>query len=290
MELDQLYKRLNQPYQQRLDLLEKYLPLVNHRDDLYLERVSLYNFLGNYEKALKLLDSHTFHPWEGGEGKVTAQYVLSLVQSGKHALFKNEFEKSITCFTAAQTFPENLGEGKLPGAGENDIFYWLGCAYARLDRTREAVELWERASAGFSEPLPALYYNDQQPDKIFYQGLALQKLGKEKEAEFRFKKLLDYGKEHISDDVKIDYFAVSLPDLLIWEDDLNKRNKLFCKYMIGLGQFGFGDIKEAHNSFEQTLENNRYHAGAFIHLELLRNQTAAYEITQSVTFQKSKWI
>jgi tetratricopeptide (TPR) repeat protein len=269
MELDQLYKSLNRSYKQRLQLLEKYLPLVNHRDDLYLERVSLYNFRGNYEKALQLIESHTFHPWEGGEGKVVAQYVLSQVQSGKQALFKNDFEKAVTCFEAAQTYPENLGEGKLISAMENDIFYWLGCAYAGLDYNKEAVKFWKRASEGISKPKPALYYNDQQADKIFYQGLSLRKLGKEKEAELRFQLLLDYGKKHISDDVKIDYFAVSLPDLLIWEDDLNKNNKLFCKYLIGLGQFGFGEIKRARNSFEQVLENNRYHAGAFIHLKLL---------------------
>ena len=270
MELDQLYKRMNKPYQQRLQLLKKHLPLVNYRDDLYLELVSLYNFLGRYEKALQLIEARTFHPWEGGEGKVTGQYVLSQVQSGKHALFENDFKKAITRFEAAQTYPENLGEGKLYGSRENDIFYWLGCAYAGLDLNKEAVEFWERASEGISEPLPALYYNDQQPDKIFYQGLAMRKLGKEKEAKFRFQKLLDYGKQHMSDDVKIDYFAVSLPHLLIWEDDLNKRNELFCKYLIGLGQFGFGDLKRAHSSFEQVLENNLYHTGAFIHLELLK--------------------
>ena len=76
------------------------------------------------------------------------------------------------------------------------------------------------------------------------------------------------------DDIKIDYFAVSLPDLLIWEDDLNKRNELFCKYLIGLGQFGLGDVKQARSGFELVLENNRYHAGAFIHSKLLKNLTA----------------
>ena len=270
MELDQLYIKLNRPYQQRLQLLEKHRILVDYRDDLYLETVSLNNFLGKHEKALQLIQERTFHPWEGGEGKVIGQYVLSQVQLGKRALFENDFEKAVTCFEAAQTYPENLGEGKLIGTMENDIFYWLGSAYAELGCNKEATELWKRASEGSSEPSPALYYNDQQPDKIFYQGLALRKLGNEQEAELRFKKLLDYGKEHISDEVKIDYFAVSLPDLLIWEDDLNKHNELFCKYLIGLGQFGLGDVKLARGSFEQILKENRYHVGAYVQLELLK--------------------
>jgi len=282
MELDQLYIKLNRPYKQRLQFLEMHMPLINHRDDLYLERVSLYNFLGKYKKALQLIKAHTFHPWEGGEGRVTGQYVLSYVQLGKHALFNNDFEKAITYFEAAQTYPENLGEGKLSGTMENDIFYWMGYAYAALDNNKEATALWTKASEGISEPSPVLYYNDQQPDKIFYQGLALRKLGEEKEAKFRFQKLLDYGKKHASDNIKIDYFAVSLPDLLIWEDDLNKCNELFCKYLIGLGQFGLGDIKQARSSFELVLENNRYHAGAFIHLKLLKKQAAEYESTHSL--------
>ena len=46
-------------------------------------------------------------------------------------------------------------------------------------------------------------------------------LGEEEQAVRRFQKLVDHGREHIRDDVKIDYFAVSLPDLLIFEENLN---------------------------------------------------------------------
>ena len=73
---------------------------------------------------------------------------------------------------------------------------------------------------------------DQQPDKIFYQGLALLKLNKNKEANIRFENLINYGIEHMNDEVKLDYFAISLPDLLIWEEDLNDINKIHCNYFI----------------------------------------------------------
>ncbi|HUP13628.1 MAG TPA: hypothetical protein VM187_15510, partial [Niastella sp.] len=65
-----------------------------------------------------------------------------------------------------------------------------------------------------------MFYNDQQPDKIFYQGLAWHALGEKEKAKLIFLTLVDYGKAHLHDEVKIDYFAVSLPDLLIFEDDL----------------------------------------------------------------------
>lgn len=38
-----------------------------------------------------------------------------------------------------------------------------------------------------------MYYNDQKPDKIYYQGLALRKVGKEAEARGRFNSLISYG-------------------------------------------------------------------------------------------------
>ncbi|MDE6381109.1 MAG: DUF5107 domain-containing protein, partial [Muribaculaceae bacterium] len=74
MELDQLYRRLRYPHKFRLSLLEKYPALTAGRDDLMLERITLLNQLGRHEEAMSLLDSHSFHPWEGGEGKVPAQY------------------------------------------------------------------------------------------------------------------------------------------------------------------------------------------------------------------------
>ena len=86
MELDQLYKRLKRPYQERLDFLQKYPQLIQQRDDLVLEEITLLNQLGRYEEAKAKLDAHQFHPWEGGEGKVPAQYQICRVELAKAAL------------------------------------------------------------------------------------------------------------------------------------------------------------------------------------------------------------
>jgi len=65
--------------------------------------------------------------------------------------------------------------------------------------------------------------------------MALLKLKRFEEADGRFEKLISYGEKHINDKIKMDYFAVSLPDLLIWEDDLTFRNRIHCLYLQGLG-------------------------------------------------------
>ena len=268
MELDQLYKKLGKPFIERLSLLEKHPTSIELRDDLYLERITLYNLMGNHTKALELLMNRQFHPWEGGEGKVISQYLLAHIELGKKALANNEFKLALKYLSATDSYPHNLGEGKLYGTQENDINYWKGCAYQGLNEKEKAEYYWIKASTCLSEPSTAMFYNDQQPDKIFYQGLALLKLGRTSEAHSRFNKLKDYGEKHIFDDFKIDYFAVSLPDLLIWDDDLQKRNRLQCNYLIGLGHLGLGNKEKAHQFLSEVLTDDPNHAGSRIHLKM----------------------
>ncbi|MDA3816288.1 MAG: DUF5107 domain-containing protein [Prolixibacteraceae bacterium] len=271
MELDQLYKKLNIPAKERLTLLEKHPDEVNFRDDLYLERATLYNLMGQEEKALDQIMKRKFHPWEGGEGKVTGQYLYSHVELAKKAIAQNEFNSAIDHLNACFQYPHNLGEGKLYGAQENDIHYWLGCVYYDLGEKQKAKEAWKSASVGLDEPTAAMYYNDQQPDKIFYQGLALQKLGQHAEASNRFSKLLNYGEKQLLIPFKMDYFAVSLPDLLIFEDDLQKRHEQHCHYLMALGHLGLGNKEKAQAEFEMVLADDRYHIGALIHQKLFEH-------------------
>jgi tetratricopeptide (TPR) repeat protein len=267
MELDQLYKRLNKAPNERLTFLEKHSSVVEQRDDLYLERAALYNFIGEHERAYELIMKRQFHPWEGGEGKVSGQYMYSLVAMAGKQIRAKQFEKAIALLEQAQVYPNNLGEGKLHGAQENDIFYWLAIAWEGLGNKEKAKVYLQKATQGLAEPTAAMFYNDQQPDKIFYQGLAWNALGEKGKARLIFSRLVDYGKAHLNDEVKIDYFAVSLPDLLIFEDDLNIRNQTHCYYMMGLGYLGLNS-KEGNECLNKALLNDVMHFGARTHIDL----------------------
>ena len=269
MELDQLYKKLHLPIAKRLALLDKHPQLVNDRDDLYLERISLLNWSLRFDESLKLIQNRKFHPWEGGEGKVVDQYKNCLIELARENILHGKPEFAQKLLQDCKIYPHNLGEGKLSGTQENDIDFLLGIVFSKMDLKELANEYFVKASKGLSEPSAALFYNDQQPDKIFYQGMAWLIIGNLDEAHKRFKRLVDYGKKHLSDDVKLDYFAVSLPDLLIFEDDLNLRNRIHCNYMIGLGMFGLGQYKEAETNFDTILTMEPYHWGAMLHRRLL---------------------
>ena len=245
MELDQLYKRLHHPHEERLAFLQQYPHLIERRDDLVLEEITLLNQTGRYAEAMQKLDAHTFHPWEGGEGKVPAQYQLSRLEIAKQLLQKDPKDACAKrLLEECLVYPHHLGEGKLYGAQDNDFLYFLG--------------RYEEGTQGPTEPAAAMYYNDAKPDKIFYAGLCYRKLGQEDKARSLFNKLINYGKQHIFEKQIMDYFAVSLPDLLIWDDSLDTKNEIHCKYMLALGYYGMGDKEKAlkYLAEVEALDNN----------------------------------
>lgn len=266
LELDQLYKKINVSCAQRLILFRNNMELVQQRDDLYIEYITLLNLTGKYEEAKMLMAARIFHPWEGGEGKIIKPYVYSHMESGKQHLKNKRYMESLQELQQALVYTENLGEGKLLGTQENDSYYYLGCAYEGMGEKEKAKEHFIKATIGLSEPINAMFYNDQPPEMIFYQGLALLKLGEIDQGRGRFNKLIDYGKKHLYDQVSIDYFAVSLPDFLIFDEDLNKKNKIHCHYLMGLGYLGVGNVKTAEEEFKEVLQMDVSHQGAVTHL------------------------
>ena len=264
-ELDQLYKRIGVPPKTRLKNYDAHKDLYKERDDLYTEYATLLNILGRYEQSYEMIMQRKFHPWEGGEGKVTSQYTVALRELGKRALRLHEYSHAIELFQRALTFPENLGEGKLEGAKDNDIHYLIGCSYNGLHDVQNANRAFAKATEGEIELTEMLYYNDQPAHQMLYQGLAFRALDQEKPALSKFHRLLDYGEKHMFDDVSIDYFAVSLPDLQMFDDDLTLRNKAHCLYLIGLGNLGLGNMQQALEAFDATINLDKAYLGAYIH-------------------------
>ncbi|CUH94786.1 hypothetical protein P22_0852 [Propionispora sp. 2/2-37] len=274
LELDQLYKKINKPWQERLTLYQEHQELIKQRDDLYIEYVTLINLSGDFAKAQQLLAARQFHPWEGGEGKVTRQYVYSHVETAKHKIRRQEFAEAVTSLEQALAYTENLGEGKLAGAQENDIYYYLGLAYRAMGDAARADACFQQASQGLDEPASAMFYNDQPPETVFYQGLSLLALGNNNQARGRFNKLINYGEAHLYDNVAIDYFAVSLPDFLIFDEDLTKKNQIHCHYLLGLGYLGLEqeDMAKKHLTLAQTMDVS--HQGVHTHLKMVEEQAS----------------
>ncbi len=264
LELDQLYQKLQKPLTERFEKYQENISLIEKRDDLYTEYVTLLNSLGKYEEAHKLITSHNFQTWEGAEGKISTQFKVSLLQQAK-TLLNKDTNRAIALLKEAISYPENLGEGRLEGTKDNHIYYHLGLAYEILAEDKKAKECFEKATLGAQEVAGVMYYYDQPADMILYQGLAFKKLGNIPAANARFYRLLDYGEHHIEDKFKMDYFAVSMPDMSVFDTDMDVKNKAHCYYLMGLGNLGLGLTDKANQYFSKVLELDNTHQNAIIY-------------------------
>ncbi len=249
-ELDQMYNKVGKSISYRLKLYRTYMDLVLDRSDLKCEFATLLNLEKLHQEAYDFIMQNIFNPWEGGEGKISTQYVFALRELAREAMKNKQYKDAIDLLYQALVYPHNLGEGKLEGNKSNDIYYYIGEAYSALNKQDQAIKAFNNAILGNDDPAGILYYYDQPADMIYYKGLAYRALGNEGEARSCFNKLLDYGESHYFDHIKLDYFAVSLPDLQLFEEDLDKKNKIHCEFLLALGNLGMGN-----NSYKEYLNN-----------------------------------
>ncbi|MCR5055258.1 MAG: DUF5107 domain-containing protein [Lachnospiraceae bacterium] len=271
LELDQLYQKMQVPMEKRLSLYDEHIDLIQDRDDLYTEYVTLLNSAGQFKKAYDLITCHSFQTWEGAEGKITTQFKVSLLEMAKADIASGDFAAAESKLLEAVSYPENLGEGQLEGTKDNHIYYHLGLVYEGLGDKDKAKECFKKATLGAMEVAGMMYYYDQPADMILYQGLSLEKLGRHSEANSRFYRLLDFGEQHIRDVFRMDYFAVSMPDMSVFDADMDEKNVAHCYYVMGLAYLGLGDRTKAAENLRKALAIDINHQNAGIYLRAAEN-------------------
>lgn len=262
LERDQLAARLGEAPEKRLRTLEEHGELLEKHDILYLRYISLLNCAGRWEEALRRLSGHIFHPWEGGEGKVAAEYRFALTELAKGKMREGAPREAIRLLEKTLEYPRNLGEGKLPNVPDNEAYYRMGEAYRALGETEEAARCFAAAAEGEDTPASAIYYNEQPSGYIYYIGLARRALGDEQGAKKAFHQLLSYGERQIFHKVSYDFFAVSLPEIEVFQEDLQLRNTQYCRYLQALGQLGLGNPQEARRLAQAILRERPDDQGA----------------------------
>ncbi len=235
LELTQLYQLTGKDDAFLLKLLDQHLPVVRERDDLYLEYIRLVLAGGDSTRAEEMILGRKFHPWEGGEGKVTRLYKQIKCARAEVLAACGKTAEAMQKYNDALTFPENLGEGKLILDTSNDVYYRMGMLAEQVGDP-QAREYYQLAASGDDTVADDMYYNDNPVDYVFYQALALRKLGEEGRVQKIRESFERYCRNHEGKKAVIDYFAVSLPDMLIWEQDIDQRNEEFCRYIRSLAE------------------------------------------------------
>ncbi|MGC9520371.1 MAG: DUF5107 domain-containing protein [Anaerolineae bacterium] len=260
-ELDQLRRRTGVSPEERLELLEAHMDLVRERDDLSVELATLYNQTGQPQKALDYVLSRHFHPWEGGTGRVSQQYVQAHLLLGQEALKDGDAQLALEHFETAQdTYPENLGERKHLLWPDAHVHYWTGVARQALGDevgARNSFELVLQARGGTTSEVG------------YHQALALRAMGREDEAVARLQEMLESAKRQLAEQAQ-QGFATSVPELVFAEADLETRRRTRLTYLIGLAYVGLGDREKAREAFEAALDLHPNHSDALMRLRELK--------------------
>jgi len=257
-ERDQLWKRLGETPAKRLRELERYPQHIAQRDDLSIEICALYNQVGRHAEALKLVSSRNFQPWEGGEGGPLGQWVRAHLAVGRAALVKKDFETARRHFAASLTAPLNLGEAKHLLANQSDIHYWLGCALASLGDKVQARQHWLAAATfkGDFQEMSVRAFSEM----TYYSALSWERLGQKTKASKLLRDLLAYARTLAKTPAKIDYFATSLPTMLLFDDDLQRRQETAGRFMEAQALLGLGQQATSRRLLAQVLKRDPSHS------------------------------
>jgi tetratricopeptide (TPR) repeat protein len=256
-ELDQLRKRMGHDPAARLRALEAEPGLVGSRDDLTVEYVTLLNLAGRYDDAITMLGSRRFHPWEGGEGLVSAAWVNAHRELARAALRDGDGAVAAELVRAAMTYPHNLGEGKHLLTPEHELQYLLGLALRHTASGEAEAEIWlDRATQPQGDPDASL------ADAPYWQALAYRALGDEAAARAQLEDLAQAAAEGARAEARTPYFATSLPTLLLFDDDLSERAQQEALYLEGLVLLGQGQTEAAQAQFSELLDLHPEHMAA----------------------------
>ena len=265
-ERDQLWKRLGERPAKRLRELHRHPALVRTRDDLSVELCALYNQTGVPEKALAVVETRQFQPWEGGEGQALGEHVRTHLALGRRTLRQQDFHGAIGHFRAALVAPANLGEAKHLLANQSNIHFWLGCALAGSGETRPAEAHWKIAAEfkGDFQGMSVRAFSEM----TYYSALAHAHLGRKAESRRLLRDLLGYARKLGKQPARLDYFATSLPAMLLFEEDLPARQETTALFLEAQARLGLGEVSAARKLLRKVLHRDPNHALA---ADLLRS-------------------
>lgn len=232
-----------EPAEEQLAAIERHNRSVFRRDDLTILYVNLLIDAGRAEEALDIMSTRNFQPFEGGEGLALEAYDRAAVHHAR-TIMKDDPAGALALLTEGIDAPRNLGEGRHPGHSMAERFVALGDAWERSGNTEAAAVAWGRAceqntplTADSAPPVPADYW----------KGIAHTRLGRHTEAESIWQNLEARADELESAPDAPDYFATSLPELLLFETDTAAARSGRVNHLRSLAAYGRTHQKEMAN-------------------------------------------
>ncbi|MCU0913625.1 MAG: DUF5107 domain-containing protein [Planctomycetes bacterium] len=277
-ELDKLYEENGVAPEKRLALLEAHQDVIN-RDEVIAREINLAIFAGKADLALRLLRSRLFRAWEGG-GRFSLgdSWVNAHLVRGHQHFAAQRYHEALADYQAALQTPSNLQESAGNTAPrQSEIAYWVGTAHEALGDPDKAHQSW-REAAEVSAPVPATGRGRRgggggnlppgqfsgrsamggiaagvrvTPAGVYYQALALRKLGEADRAKALFQQLVDTGTQALA--------KVSNPAPGADVPLTQRLQAADAHCLIGLGRLGLDEKDRARQEFSLALQASPDH-------------------------------
>jgi tetratricopeptide (TPR) repeat protein len=176
------------------------------------------------------------------------------------AISSGRAAKACEHFLAALTAPNNLGEAKHLLANQSDILYWLGRACDALGDKNFARQHWLAAATfkGDFKEMSVRAFSEM----TCFSAWAWERLGRTAKATKLFADLLAYAQNLQQTPARIDYFATSLPRMLLIDDDLQFRQETTALFLQAQAHLGLKRRAKAKGGLAQVLKRDPNHAPA----------------------------
>ncbi|NLE12855.1 MAG: DUF5107 domain-containing protein [Clostridiales bacterium] len=243
-ELVQLLKNTHISLDERLSLHEEHDALSLARDDCTMDRAGILTQLGEYEEAVRLLASHRFHTYEGGEGGLTRLHAWLKYFIGVNKLKNGDAGEAIEVLKEGFTFPECYGETKNYFAQEEHLNYALGTAYESIGDTEKAREYFTAATIDHSSPT---YVS-------LWKVLSLRKLGRHLEADNLLDEMSNIADSIIAKKSMLDYFGVGAPSPMPFEGNYELNNEVKGLNLRAAALIGYGRYNEADEALSAAMK------------------------------------
>ena len=254
LEMDQLYERAGAPLAKRLAAFEENQAVSGQRDDTLAREIAVRVQAGQYDRALELLRSHTFHVWEGASITTHGTYVNAHLLRGHERMKAGRYAEALEDYRAALAYPENLGEGK-SGSGDRSavIDFYIAAVHTALGQHSQASEMLKRCAAEGG--------SDRDPEGLYHYALALRKLGETERSSRALNSLMESGRK-LLDGGAVDHFAK------FGNSRPLGTSQAQAHFSLGLAYLGTGDSARAKLEFQQAIKLDSAHLWARHYLSL----------------------
>ena len=238
-ELENYYDESRFDFKECLSIMEQNVDVVKGDVTAPQLLVKLYNLNGEYDKAIKLLETHHFRTWEGGR-EIHNFFVDSHSLKALELINKNQYEAAIKELNIAMLYPENLEVGKpLDDERNAMIYYLMGKTYDKMNQKKKAKESYKKSTESRNSAL--------WPDMIYYQAKSHEELGDPEKGKKMLEELISRGDLMLERGTAVSGIAV---------EETSSESKIFSEayYLKALGYKGLGDENKAKGLLQESLK------------------------------------